>query len=344
MLNVGDGDATIIYLKRNSEDQLIILIDGGHAGDANNVISNLSQFLKDANKKAPDLIICTHYDADHIGGLKTIVETYGAAIGELWIHQPGLQLAAIELAGKILESRKRTVNFETYKEVAPFEDESRDEGLLREVNLILESYEQMRRLVIYLRQTGIKTVEPFNTTKLASWPELSVLGPTKKFYTSCYNKISSPHKLLLNEARNIRDEKDLDKSINSLLLKESLANPCEFLDQQRKDRVTEVNQVSVILQITINKNKYLFTGDASLESFENIPNYPEVLQNCYFFKVAHHGSHNNSSSKLFDIINPKYAFMSGGNRYLDDEVKECLQKKGAIVKTTRDDGDLDFPE
>ncbi len=111
-----------------------------------------------------------------------------------------------------------------------------------------------------------------------------------------------------------------------------------------KDHVTEVNQISIILQIMVEGNKYLFTGDASLESLKNIPGYPGSLANVYWLKVPHHGSHNNSSPELFEIMKPKYADISGGNRYPDQEVGDCLIQKGTKVRTTKDEGrDLIFP-
>ena len=105
MLNVGDGDAMVIKLKRSETDQLIILIDAGHSSDAPAVIKVLDTFLEQSNKKGPDLIICTHYDADHIGGMNMIAENYKTNIGQVWIHQPGIQQAALILAEEVIQSR-----------------------------------------------------------------------------------------------------------------------------------------------------------------------------------------------------------------------------------------------
>jgi len=342
MLNVGDGDAIIIHLKRSQTSQFVILIDGGHSGDANAVISSLDVILADADKKGPDLIICTHYDSDHIGGLKIIAQKYKKDIGQVWIHQPGLQNEAFHLAAKVQENRMID-DFELYT----LKNQLLLENLTSQFNIVLESYHQMNDLVDVLDELGIKKVEPFSGQSISGWEEITVLGPTKKFYESCYNKLVSAEKLLITEATAIKEEQLLleGRKLSLTTLAKKITNPCDYLDEQKKDHVTEVNQVSVILQIKIGDKKYLFTGDASLESFENIPNYPEALKNIFWLKVAHHGSHNNSSSALFDIMRPKYAFISGGNRYLDDEVMNCLKAKGAVVKATRDeDGDLEFPE
>ena len=64
-----------------------MLVDGGHAGDAPVIIDELDSVLAKAGKKGPDLIICTHYDSDHIGGLMEIVKRYKNEIAQLLIHR-----------------------------------------------------------------------------------------------------------------------------------------------------------------------------------------------------------------------------------------------------------------
>lgn len=71
MLDIGDGDAIIIHLKRELEN-LIILIDGGNSKNVPKVLAKLDPILVESGKEGPDLIVCTHYDSDHIGGLKRI--------------------------------------------------------------------------------------------------------------------------------------------------------------------------------------------------------------------------------------------------------------------------------
>jgi beta-lactamase superfamily II metal-dependent hydrolase len=63
-------------------------------------------------------------------------------------------------------------------------------------------------------------------------------------------------------------------------------------------KITAVNQVSIIWKSQL-KKKYLFTGDASPESFPSLPGYTVSFSDIYWLKVAHHESHNNASSALF---------------------------------------------
>ena len=70
-----------------------MLIDGGTKKDGEKVIQHLENYILPATgKKAPDLIVSTHHDKDHIGGLIKVVEHYGNLIGEVWVNNPALYL------------------------------------------------------------------------------------------------------------------------------------------------------------------------------------------------------------------------------------------------------------
>jgi glyoxylase-like metal-dependent hydrolase (beta-lactamase superfamily II) len=96
LLDLGDADAIIVHLTKTTGEQLVVLIDAGNVRDGQKCIDKLDPILKSVDKKAPDLIVCTHYDADHIRGLIKIIARYGNDIGKIWSHHPGiLQQAAM---------------------------------------------------------------------------------------------------------------------------------------------------------------------------------------------------------------------------------------------------------
>jgi competence protein ComEC len=68
MLDIGQGDA--IYLR--TPDGQDILIDAGHG---NKVVEQLSRELPFSDRTI-ELAIATHFDADHIGGFKGVLEQY----------------------------------------------------------------------------------------------------------------------------------------------------------------------------------------------------------------------------------------------------------------------------
>lgn len=67
-LNVGQGDAT--YIKTAEGDD--VLIDGGN----NNMGDDVVAYLKQLGVDDLEVLISTHPDADHVGGLDTVLKSY----------------------------------------------------------------------------------------------------------------------------------------------------------------------------------------------------------------------------------------------------------------------------
>lgn len=66
-IDVGQGDCTLI-----TDSEAVILIDGGEAGEAQNVIN----YLKNKNIEKIDCCIATHPHSDHIGSLAKVFEEF----------------------------------------------------------------------------------------------------------------------------------------------------------------------------------------------------------------------------------------------------------------------------
>lgn len=79
MFDVGLGSSILTRLYLNDGQQVTVLSDGGRAG------CNLVSKLKKKEIKRLDLIIGTHYDADHLSGLISIVQCNNWDIGEVWL-------------------------------------------------------------------------------------------------------------------------------------------------------------------------------------------------------------------------------------------------------------------
>lgn len=70
-LDVGQGDATLIEVPSGAD----VLIDGGRAGAVNRPLSDTLPFYD----RSLDLLIGTHPDSDHIGGLPQVLTDYRVA-------------------------------------------------------------------------------------------------------------------------------------------------------------------------------------------------------------------------------------------------------------------------
>ncbi len=90
-------------------------------------------------------------------------------------------------------------------------------------------------------------------------------------------------------------------------------NKLYFLNTKNYDNE---NDNSSVTYIKLNNYKFLFMGDASITTENEILNKYN-LSNIDVLKVGHHGSKTSSSKEFINIINPKYSIISVGknNRY-----------------------------
>ncbi len=125
---------------------------------------------------------------------------------------------------------------------------------------------------------------------------------------------------------------------DSLLL-EDIQIRCLFPDSGWEGQ--DVNAGSMILSVAAGGLRFLFTGDATAEAEEKIPQAAaDVL------KVAHHGSKTSTSAALLAQLHPKAALISCGidNAYGHPhrEVLDRLESKGVQTFVTADCGQIDL--
>ena len=65
-LDIGQGDSTLIIFP----NQKTMLIDGGDRGKSDIIISTLKEY----NIKKLNIVVATHPDTDHIGGLLGVIQ------------------------------------------------------------------------------------------------------------------------------------------------------------------------------------------------------------------------------------------------------------------------------
>jgi beta-lactamase superfamily II metal-dependent hydrolase len=101
--------------------------------------------------------------------------------------------------------------------------------------------------------------------------------------------------------------------------------------------------VSIIIELVNAEKKYLFTGDAGIQSFKAIPDWQNNLKDLHWLKIPHHGSDNNISCEIIDVMRPEYADNSG-DKYQDNYVLDCISKNQRSRKQPRStkSGDLEY--
>ena len=109
----------------------------------------------------------------------------------------------------------------------------------------------------------------------------------------------------------------------------------EFSLEDAKDDDSEVNKSSIIFLFQPgNGRKFLFTGDATKESFEKLKETEvyDQIKGCHWLKVPHHGSEGNLSTDLLKIMKPKVAYISTAkdDANLQGATVRELQKYGKV--------------
>ena len=143
-------------------------------------------------------------------------------------------------------------------------------------------------------------------------------------------------------------EKDLIKVLDKKKIKyytciKELNNDNDKLYFLQTNEYDNENDNSNVIYTELNGYKFMFMGDASTTTEEEILNKYN-LSDIDVLKVGHHGSKTSSGKEFIDEINPKYSIISVGknNRYghPNKEVLDNLEK--SEIYRTDTDGSIMF--
>lgn len=324
VLNLGNADCIILVLAKE-EQVLVMIIDTGRDSHLKKILKELSEVLVKYNKPGPDLVICTHYDFDHIGGLEELVGRFKLYIREVWMHTTH---RLIEIGNRLEESSNSSVL------MLPDEDAQQlgieGNGIIdyedEEVQDILQQLKHEIAAIEAIEDMGIPIREPISgRCSLEGWPEVEVAGPSYEYYQSLFPEHFNLGEFIEAERTELRAGRQAHEVQGE--------GAFERLDNVKRASLTATNLNSAIIRIETNAGIFLFTGDAGIESFRRMPDYENKLRGIFFLKVPHHGSANNLNSPLIRLMDPKIAFISGGS-HVSDYIVAALREQGAEVRIT----------
>lgn len=324
MLSVGNADSIIVWLKDESNNHFVILIDGGNKSDGDKVITHLDKYiLPNVPQSAPDLVICTHHDKDHIGGLIAVVEHYGNRIGKVWINNPAEHISSAA--------------YQTLKE------SFRRQSAYKQYEVILESLTNVDDFISIVDQKRIPRDHALYGQGLFDGV-VRILGPSDNFYKTLLPGMENMDRYVSSEANYAYNSIFGTAVINENLESNS---PCPIVDEENSTSAT--NNSSVILEINAKDCRYLFTGDAGVQAFEDVETRIS-LEGIHWLDVPHHGSRRNLSSRLIETMSPDLSYISakGGTKHPRRALVNCLKRHGAKVYGTNKSGNIwyhpgDFP-
>ncbi|HHA1755460.1 TPA: ComEC/Rec2 family competence protein [Enterobacter kobei] len=316
--NKSSGDAICVRwgnLEGERHEQKIVVIDAGYKDDGLKVVNHIKKYYK---TDVIDLLISTHPDGDHVGGLLNVLENI--KVEKFWIHKPWDHNT--NLASKFHDGR--------------ITDNSISER-------IKDNLEKAYNAVRYAEKNNIEIIEPFQGTTFDNG-NLVVLGPTSHYYDTLIPFFSKMPLAISEDASLI--EAGLEKFKQKV--KKLINCVAEWLSDEgidNNDTTSAQNNSSVICQLTVDGRSIIFTGDAGVTAL----NYAEPLMNkdnLVMFQVPHHGSRRNISPELLDKIIGNImpegekrnvtAMIScaGGHKHPHQAVINAFTRRGAKVITT----------
>jgi beta-lactamase superfamily II metal-dependent hydrolase len=334
-LSVGKGDSIVINLKKGNES-FVALIDGGEIRHSNYVYDELSIILKDNKKDGPDLVVCSHYDSDHIGGLIELTKRYGNKIKRFWVHRPNHSLKdSLIILNESLQPNQRTME---HKDSKIFKQSllGGDYKLLDKAELIIESLRQLDFLIDLIDYHKISNESPFSDkTQIAKWQNrFELIGPTEAFYNSVKSTFKDYKDFALKESYfELREARQ--PIIENF---KQYSSPCENLKQ--KSYLSVSNRTSTIFKITDSAGtEYLLTADADIEALSDMLERNNFSRNL-IMQIPHHGSLNNLSKNIIDILKPVTGIISadGSKHHPNYRILNCLQSRNIRCYSTNKHG------
>lgn len=261
-LQVKYGDSFVIECNRG-DNRGVIVVDGGPTG-CGYVLQNK---LKETG--LPDLMVLTHYDDDHIGGILQVINTCRdedtVPAKEIWANCAG----CVQMAADKHTSAKQGV------QLSVLLNKMAESGKVKWCDDISE---------------GFKRDLPFAT--------IEVLSPTKEVMGMAIRKQEEEGKQPLKASQ--RNTEELQKPL------EELAK--HIPDEPNLDKDEELaNAASMAFLLKCDNLSILMLGDSYPQ---NVEKYLREVKGCSeekplevdFVKISHHGSKNNTSNSLLDII------------------------------------------
>lgn len=292
MLNVEDADAFLIRFYDEADTPYVVLVDGGRYSDGR-MIHN---FIKERyGTHTVDLAICTHCDDDHYGGLLWMVENMienpdtSVDIKELWVNDPGLHSWADDY------ERRRS-----------------DEAVQKQARTVytLKNGKNFLDVILQLQKSnnlnsGIKVREVFSDHDYNAFDGIiEVIGPSLSYYEEKVLNFRHSMKPIKDFSKESEDEDetiDVDDEGNVY---------SKTIDEATPDNNQHNLSSIIFLFKPSDGRKFLFTGDAGQESFDNLAYSSDWnrLKNIYWLKLPHHGSKRNNSCAMINHFRPQVAY------------------------------------
>ena len=311
MLGVGAADAFLIRFYDENETQYVVLVDAGYYDNGKEICEFV---VKRYGTYTIDLAICTHCDDDHYGGFIYILQ-------EMLIHP----LKSVYIKKILVNDPGDCITEEDVKWY-----ENRD-NVIKEARTVYDSHEVnlLELIDMVNKKRGIVSEQAFSDGHNSEFDGLvDIIAPSSSYYRKqalqFRNKLQ-PYDYILKEDEDDAIEIPETKKIYSKKL-------------IGKDPSSH-NKSSIMFLFKPNDGrKFLFTGDADGDAFDNIAYQSDMeqIKDIYWLKLPHHGSAYNVTNDMVNHLKPKIAYVSTEKygHYLDKAVVGAFKKAGTKIYST----------
>lgn len=268
-LKAEHGDAIVIRID-NEKKRTLIVIDGGPVNCAERIADYYDTL------GYIDLLILTHYDEDHIGGLLEYIGRHtrdkSELIGEIWVNG----------ARVIYFDKDENVScYDNAYTLASSINRMKDKGIIKSfVYNINNSMDDVKR-------------EGFS---------LSILTPN----SSCLEKLENDFQRYV-DGHGLADDPDTDEQVSySRTSKDSQKSLESLTDEKHKATTTFMNKTSISFILYAEGKSIMMLGDADINDIvKKLKGQGYSKENPIhldFVKLSHHGSKGNISKEFLEII------------------------------------------
>lgn len=322
----GSGDC-IFFLLRDGERKYNIMIDCGE------YTPTIKVFVEETLAKQIDLLIVTHIDEDHILGVEQMMtDTHNLNIGKIIFNsyerpQGQLETPLTDIQKKRIASIQSELN-------CVFRDALENQVSATQAIKGLSKTILERQALRDKWERGYTALDARKEIDLKEWGTIKILAPTmkelrgldEKFRSVLFSELfveddnvvlsdcESLYEMLIRYAELHDKEPAEDLPTSSETLEERLKKAAE--ENPRESSITPANKASLAFVWEKNGKKVLILGDAkpSIVVKGLLNHYPQGPYPMFFeaIKVAHHGSHYNTTEALMNMIDSEHYFLTGG--------------------------------
>lgn len=272
------GDAIVMRLIDESDNQFVVVVDGGYAKNSSDIIDYVKNVCRTSKI---DLVFNTHPDLDHIGGLIELVKSDEVSISKICFNRPW-----------------QDANLKTsYFRDGRLTERSLNERVRQEFGKAMELSESADK-------KGIPVVHPVIGNTYFNC--ITILGPSTDHYREFLLKSDKTPESLIESCgrRNFNQEMSEEYYYGGDI--EWISDEC----------TSEINETSLILCLDLPDGKMLLTGDAgkigmkrAIDYYESLKSSNKATDFC-FMQLPHHGSRKNVTPSFLKRINANSFYIS----------------------------------